>query len=98
MQQAITALNELGIRVIGLTSSAVAEEDAEPPVVEEVAGSSDRPALITHGAIIRGYAVRVLGLEFGRRHHLVLPRNTSVTRVRLGTAAPALSSYGVIGY
>jgi probable phosphoglycerate mutase len=67
-------------------------------VVEEVGRLGDRPALITHGAIIRGYAVRVLGIDFGRRHRLALPRNTSVTSVRLGETGPALSGYGVIGY
>jgi broad specificity phosphatase PhoE len=67
-------------------------------VVEEAGRLGDHPALITHGAIIRGYAIRVLGTEFGRRHRLVLPRNASVTSVRLGETGPALSGYGVIGY
>lgn len=66
--------------------------------VEEYGARGDRPALVTHGAIIRAYVARVLGLEFPRRNRLALPANASVTRVRLGEAGPALSSYGVVGY
>jgi probable phosphoglycerate mutase len=67
-------------------------------VVDDVGSATDRVALVTHGAIIRAYAGRVLSLPFADRGRLGLPRNASVTGVRLGSDGPSLSSYGVVGF
>jgi len=61
-------------------------------VVDTAAGDV---AVVSHAAVIRAYVASFIGVSFGVRHTLVVPRNTASTSVRFTDAKPTLTSYNV---
>ncbi len=50
---------------------------------------------VSHGAVIRAYAVHIVGLSFAQRDRLPVPRNSSMTGVVYTEDRPMLASYNV---
>jgi broad specificity phosphatase PhoE len=65
--------------------------------LSSLAGSSDSAevAAVSHGAVIRAFATRILGLTFADRHRLPVPRNSSMSRVTFYDGSPFVASYNV---
>lgn len=51
--------------------------------------------VVSHGAVIRAYAVGIVGLGFPERNRIPVPRNSSMTRFVHGPHGVALASYNV---
>jgi broad specificity phosphatase PhoE len=65
--------------------------------LDDIAAShrGDLVAVFTHGGVIRGYIVGVLGLGHPMRNRLEMPGNTSVTHVRVGPGHATLVDYNL---
>lgn len=57
-------------------------------------GSSSLGA-VSHGAVIRAYAVHIVGLSFAERDRFPVPRNSSMTGIVYTEGRPMLASYNV---
>lgn len=51
--------------------------------------------VVSHGAVIRAFAVGVAGLDFAGRNRIPVPRNTSMSGFVYTTSGPAIASYNV---
>lgn len=51
--------------------------------------------VVSHGAVIRAFAVALAGLGFAERNRIPVPRNTSMNRFVYGDWGAALASYNV---
>ncbi|HHC09119.1 MAG TPA: histidine phosphatase family protein [Actinobacteria bacterium] len=56
---------------------------------------ADEPGLVGHGGAFRAYVATVLGLDFVDRDRLALPRNASVSTVRLDESGATVARYNV---
>lgn len=65
--------------------------------VESLATMSeaDHIGAVSHGAAIRAYITNVLGLSFVDRDRFPIPRNSSMSQVRLTPNGPVLAAYNV---
>jgi len=50
---------------------------------------------VSHGAALRSYITRVMGLTFATRDRFPIPRNSSMSQVRHTTNGPVLAAYNV---
>ncbi|MGI9585425.1 MAG: histidine phosphatase family protein [Acidimicrobiia bacterium] len=57
--------------------------------------NQDPVAVVSHGAAIRAYFTRALGLGFAERNRLPIPRNSSMSRVMYFDDDPVIMSYNV---
>lgn len=51
--------------------------------------------VVSHGAVIRSFAIGLVGLGFPERNRLPVPRNSSMSRFVYTESGPALASYNV---
>lgn len=64
--------------------------------LSSLAGDADNDfAAVSHGAVIRAFALNVLGMTFLERNRLPIPRNSSMTSVLYAGDTPMLASYNV---
>ncbi len=50
---------------------------------------------VSHGAALRSYITRVMGLTFGMRDRFPIPRNSSMSQIRFTPGGPVLAAYNV---
>ena len=60
-----------------------------------VADTGKDLGVVSHGAAIRAFTVKVMGLAFDERNRLPVPRNTSMSSVVYSDGGPVLASYNV---
>lgn len=65
--------------------------------VESIAGGVENGhiAAVSHGAAIRAFITSVMGLTFATRDRFPIPRNSSLSQVRISPTGPVLAAYNV---
>lgn len=51
--------------------------------------------VVSHGAVLRSYVTRVMGLTWATRDRFPVPRNSSMSQIRVTASGPVLSAYNV---
>lgn len=51
--------------------------------------------VVSHGAVLRSYVTRVMGLTWTTRNRFPVPRNSSMSQIRVTGSGPVLTAYNV---
>lgn len=65
--------------------------------IERLVSISEDPniGIVSHGAVIRGCFIRLLGLSFSDRDVIPVPRNSSLSQIKFTESGPVVAAYNV---